>query len=71
MIQLFTQETLIRYVYDDLPPADRQELEAALRRDPELAAECAGLFQLRHAMNEMMLSPSASTTSAILQAARR
>ena len=71
MTQIFTQETLIRYVYNDLPDADRRDLEAALRHDPELAAECAELLQVQAALSRLQLQPSARTTAAILQAARR
>ncbi len=71
MTQLFTQEMLIRYVYDELPTASRRELEAALRHDPELAAECAEMLHLRHALDGALLQPSARTTDAILRAAAR
>jgi anti-sigma factor RsiW len=70
MIQLFTQEMLIRYVYNDLPDRDRRDLEAAFRHDPELAAECAELLQLQATLSGLRLEPSARTTDAILAAAR-
>ena len=71
MTQLFTQETLIRYVYNDLPDADRRDLEASLRHDPELAAECAEILHLHAALNSLRRQPSARTTAAILRAAAR
>ncbi len=69
MIQLFTQETLIRYVYNDLSEPDRRDLEAALVTDVELAAECAELLHLQAALNGLEQQPSARTTAAILRAA--
>ena len=71
MTQIFTQETLIRYVYNDLPDARRRDLEDALRHDPELAAECAELLHLQAALSGLSLQPSARTTDAILRAAAR
>jgi anti-sigma factor RsiW len=71
MTQIFTQEMLIRYVYNDLPDRDRRDLEAALRHDPDLAAECAELLHLQAAINGLQLQPSARTTDAILRAAKR
>ena len=71
MTQLFTQEMLIQYVYNDLPDGRRRDLEAALQRDPDLAAECAELLHLQAALNGLRLEPSARTTDAILRAARR
>ncbi len=70
MTQIFTQETLIRYVYNDLPDRDRRDLETALRHDAELAAECAELLHLHAALNGLRMEPSARTTEAILRAAR-
>ena len=71
MTQVFTQETLLRYVYNDLPTEARQEVEAALQQDPELAEECAELLLVTRALDGALLAPSARTTAAILAAARR
>ncbi|MBC7446826.1 MAG: hypothetical protein H7330_02080 [Hymenobacteraceae bacterium] len=71
MIQLFTQETLIRYVYNDLPDRDRRDLETTLRHDAQLAAECAELLHLQATLSGVQLQPSARTTDAILRAAAR
>ena len=71
MIQLFTQEMLLRYVYNDLPESDCRALEAALRHDTALAAECAELLHLQAALSGLQLQPSARTTAAILRAAAR
>ncbi len=71
MTQIFTQEMLIRYVYNDLSDRDRQDVEAALRHDSKLAAECAELLHLQAALSGLQLQPSARTTDAILRAARR
>lgn len=70
MIQLVTQQTLIRYVYDELPPDAHQELEQALRHDPALADDCAELLHLQRGLNAMLEAPSAASTNAILAAAR-
>ena len=71
MTQLFTQNTLIRYVYNDLPDGDRRDLEAAFRHDPELAMECSELLLIQAALSSIQLEPRARTTEAILRAAMR
>lgn len=69
MTQLYTQESLIRYVYNDLPDSEQHDFEAALRHDPDLAAECAELLHLQAALSGLQLQPSRRTTEAILRAA--
>lgn len=71
MTKTFTQETLIRYVYDDLPEATRREVETAMTHDPDLAAECAELLHLKAALDGATEPPPARVTEAILKAAKR
>lgn len=71
MIQVFTPDLLLRYVYNELPAEQREEVEAALRQDPDLTEECAELLLLTRALDGATEQPAAHTTAAILAAARR
>ena len=44
MIKTFTHEKLIRYAYNELPAKEHDEIERALRHDPDLAARCADIL---------------------------
>lgn len=71
MTKTFTHETLIRYVYDDLPETIRRDVEAAMAHDRDLAAECAELLHLKAALDDAAEEPPTRVTNAILAAAKR
>lgn len=70
MIKTFTHEKLLRYVYNELPANEHQEVEQALAHDADLAATCADLLLAQRALNGARRSPSQRTTDAILQYSR-
>ncbi|MBX0292834.1 hypothetical protein K3G63_20490 [Hymenobacter sp. HSC-4F20] len=70
MIKTFTHEKLLRYVYNELPAKEHQEVEQALAHDADLAATCADLLLAQRALNGVRRSPSQRTTDAILQYSR-
>ncbi len=70
MIKIFTQETLLRYVYNELPANEQQEVEQALLHDADLATTCADLLQAQRTLNGLQTAPSARSTEAIMQYAR-
>ncbi|UPL49472.1 hypothetical protein [Hymenobacter sublimis] len=70
MIKTFTHEKLLRYVYNELPANEQQEVEQALVHDPELAAACADLLLAQRALDGARCTPKQSTTSSILQYSR-
>ncbi|SMB86988.1 hypothetical protein SAMN00120144_1460 [Hymenobacter roseosalivarius DSM 11622] len=70
MIKTFTHEKLIRYVYNELPDEQRQEVEQALTHDADLAARCADLLLAQRCLNSLQRGPRAATTRAILQYSR-
>lgn len=70
MIKLFTQETLLRYVYNELPADEQQEVEQALLHDPELATACADLLLAQRSLDALHTAPSARSTDTILQYSR-
>lgn len=70
MIKTFTQEKLLRYVYNELPADEQAALEQALTHDAELAGQCADLLLARQALDGLRQTPSESSTQAILQYSR-
>ena len=70
MIKIFTQETLLRYVYNELPANEQQEVEQALLHDADLAASCADLLLAQRALDGLRRTPSARSTDTILQYSR-
>ncbi|GAB2789800.1 anti-sigma factor RsiW [Hymenobacter luteus] len=70
MIKTFTHEKLLRYVYNELPANEQQEIEQALVHDADLAATCADLLLAQRALNGARRTPSKRTTDAILQYSR-
>ncbi|RPD46415.1 hypothetical protein DNI29_15585 [Hymenobacter sediminis] len=70
MIKTFTHEKLLRYVYNELPANEQQEVEQALVHDADLAATCADLLLAQRALNGARRTPSKRTTDSILQYSR-
>lgn len=70
MIKTFTHEKLLRYVYNELPANEQQEVEQALVHDADLAAICADLLLAQRALNRVQHTPSPRATEAILQYSR-
>ena len=70
MIKTFTHEKLIRYVYNELPADEQQEVEQALVHDADLAARCADLLLAQRCLDGLRNAPRPATTQAILQYSR-
>ncbi|GAB3240735.1 hypothetical protein GCM10027346_35310 [Hymenobacter seoulensis] len=70
MIKTFTHEKLLRYVYNELPAKEQQEIEQVLAHDADLAATCADLLLAQRALNTVRSTPSKQATDAILQYSR-
>lgn len=70
MIVTLPYETLLRYVYNELPPESQEEVEQALLHDPELAATCADLLLAQRALDGLQRGPRVGTTDAILRYSR-
>ena len=70
MIVTLPYETLLRYVYNELPPESQEEVEQALLHDPELAATCADLLLAQRALDGLRREPRASTVNAVLRYSR-
>lgn len=70
MIKTFTHETLLRYVYNELPAKEQQQVENALLHDAELAASCADLLLAQRALNDLSRTPSQRTIDSLLQYSR-
>jgi anti-sigma factor RsiW len=70
MIKTFTHETLLRYVYNELPAKENHEIEQALLHDADLAAQCADLLEAQRYLDRLQNGPSNRVTENILQYSR-
>jgi hypothetical protein len=70
MIKTFTQEKLIRFVYNELPANEQKEIEQALLHDPKLASCCADLLLAQRCLDGLRTAPSKRTTDSILRYSR-
>lgn len=70
MIKTFTHEKLIRYVYNELPANEYQEIVQAVRHDAELAAYCTDLLLVQRCLAVLQKAPSERATQNILQYSR-
>lgn len=70
MIATLPYETLLRYVYNELPPSEQKEVEQALLHDVELATACADLLLAQRTLDGLRRAPSAYATATILQYSR-
>lgn len=70
MIVTLPYETLLRYVYNELPPSEQDEVEQALLHDTELATACADLLLAQCTLDGLRQVPSARATATILRYSR-
>ncbi|GGF15786.1 hypothetical protein GCM10011383_28870 [Hymenobacter cavernae] len=70
MIKTFTHEKLIRYLYNELPANEQQEIEQALLHDPKLASTCADLLLAQRCLNDLRTTPRKEVTDSILRYSR-
>lgn len=68
MIQTFTQDDIIRYVYAETTSSENQQIEESLAEDADLLEFYLGLIDLQMGLNriETSLSPRKSSINAIL-----
>lgn len=70
MTKTFTQNELIRYVYDELDNPAKTLLEASLIADQDLAEECAELLLTKAGLEGLEKGPSKKSLSAIFNYSR-
>ena len=70
MIITLPYETLLRYVYNELPPEGQAEVEQALLHDPDLAAACADLLLAQRTLDGLRREPSDRATANVLRYSR-
>jgi hypothetical protein len=66
MTKTFTQNELVQYVYNELNPKVKAQLEATLLQDQHLAEQCAELLIAKATLEELEKGPREKTISAIL-----
>lgn len=70
MIKTFTHETLLRYVYNELPAKEHYQVEQALLHDAELATHCADLLEAQRCLDALQPGPSDRAVQNILNYSR-
>ncbi|MBL6447468.1 hypothetical protein JMN32_14210 [Fulvivirga sp. 29W222] len=66
MTKTFTQDDVIRYVYDEISGEDREELKQAIICDSELQDLYKELIAIKRQLDQSMKSPSDKVTESIL-----
>lgn len=70
MIKTFTQDDVIRYVYEETSVEENVLIEDALMSEPELMTFFLDALELRALMNRIERQPRASTVESILAYSR-
>jgi len=66
MIKTFTQDDVIRYVYEETLPEENLLIEDALMSEPDLMTFFLEALELRALMNKIERQPRTNTVQAIL-----
>jgi len=70
MTKIFTQDDLIRFLYNETSTSESEEITYALERDATLRERMNSLKQTVGLLNDSCMSPSESTTQSILNYSR-
>ena len=66
MTKTFTQDDVVRYVYEETSPEDNLLIEDAMMSEPELMTFFLEALELRALMNKIERQPRVSTVQSIL-----
>ncbi len=66
MIQTFTHDDIIRYVYEETTDDENRQIEDALVEDPDLLMFYLDLADLKEGLDKVQLQPSERTVERIL-----
>ncbi len=66
MIRTFTQDDVIRYVYNETSEEENNEIEKAMLCDPELQIAFKEIRGIKNRLDEAVKSPSDKVTNNIL-----
>lgn len=70
MTKTFTQNDLIRFIYQETTEEETKEINLGLAADPELQRQFRELMLSRNALDKARLEPSSRTIDQILDYAR-
>jgi len=71
MIKTFTQDDLIRFIYNECPEAEKREINKALLCDTELLELYKQLNAVKQQIDSAAFEPSDKTVQKILDYARQ
>ncbi len=67
MTKTFTENDLIRFLYNELAKEDRETIERAMLTDQKLQEQVNNLRKLMDDMNDIRIAPSKKTIRKILE----
>ena len=67
MIKTFTENDLIRFLYNELSNKESEEIERAILTDDVLQEQISTLRKLHKDMDRLQVSPSGKTVQKILE----
>lgn len=70
MIQIFTNDDVIRYVYEETSAEENRLIEDALMAEPELMSFYLDALEIKCLMNKIERTPSAASIQNILTYSR-
>ena len=66
MIKTFTQDDVVRYLYDEIPPSEKAEFESALIFNDELLRLFNDLAGVKNGLSDISKNPSNRVVENIL-----
>ena len=70
MIKTFTQDDIIRYLYNETSNLERQEIAQAMLCDAELQHTCKKLSAVKNQLEVNLFEPSEKVVNAIIDYSR-
>ena len=70
MHKTFTKEDLLRYLYEEMNPEERQQLHSVILEDSTLKADFQALKEAKKILNKGRVSPSTFTVNNIMSYAK-
>lgn len=71
MNQIYTEESLLRYIYKETTPTENAQIEAHLKSDENFKKLYDEMLQTIAGLNEAELAPSKHSVNAILDYAKQ
>ena len=67
MQQIYTEDDLIRYIYNEISQPERQRIEIAMEKEPSLRSAYSQMMEVINRMDSVKMNPSTSSIELILE----